>query len=156
MKGCQTEWKAKYWTMNHLLDRYDNITINGKTVFFNWEIFYYEDPTRPTKTEMFRASKVKDIIKAGYFVKVFQQLPKNLRGWVDQNRKAMTYGYDLMDEYSYPKPMPEDKFHEFHYDTSQAYLMLATAGTGMYPSIFYLIIFERPILDQHIFDQAHF
>ena len=39
---------------------------------------------------------------------------------------------DLFDEYSLPKPMPEDEFYNFHVDTNQAYLLLATAGTGKY------------------------
>ena len=131
MSGCQTEWKATNWTIGNILDRYDNTTINGKTKFFSWNISWYKDPTRPKKIDNFKASEVKDMIKSGFFVKIFQQLPKDLKGWVDQKRKVEIHGYDLLDEYSFPKPMPEDKFHEYHYDTSQAYLMLATAGTGM-------------------------
>ena len=132
MSGCQTEWKATNWTIGNILDRYDNTTINGKTKFFSWNISWYKDPTRPKKIDNFKASEVKDMIKSGFFVKFFKQLPKHLKGWVDQKRKVNIYGYDLLDEYSFPKPMPEDKFHEYHYDTSQAYLMLATEGTGMY------------------------
>ena len=35
-----------------------------------------------------------------------------------------------MEEYAFPQPMPEDKFYDYHVDTNQAYLMLATDGTG--------------------------
>ena len=41
-----------------------------------------------------------------------------------------TFGLELLDEYEFPEPMPEDKIYDYHVDTNQAYLMLATEGTG--------------------------
>ena len=37
---------------------------------------------------------------------------------------------DLLEEYTFPKPMPEDAFAKYHIDSDEAYLMLATVGTG--------------------------
>ena len=43
-----------------------------------------------------------------------------------------TFGLELLEEYAFPQPMPEDKFYDYHVDTNQAYLMLATEETGMW------------------------
>ena len=52
-------------------------------------------------------------------------------GWVYGKRASKIFGLDLLEEYAFPQPMPEDKFYDYHVDTNQAYLMLATEGTGM-------------------------
>ena len=51
-------------------------------------------------------------------------------GWVHGKSALKTFGLELLDEYEFPQPMPEDKFYDYHVDTNQAYLMLATEGTG--------------------------
>ena len=60
-------------------------------------------------------------------------------GWIHGKRALKTFGLELLDEYEFPQPMPEDKFYDYHVDTNQAYLMLATGGTGtlnILPGIF--------------------
>ena len=60
-------------------------------------------------------------------------------GWIYGKRALKTFGLELLDEYEFPQPMPEDKFYDYHVDTNQAYLMLATGGTGtlnILPGIF--------------------
>ena len=44
----------------------------------------------------------------------------------------MTFGLDLLEEYAFPQPMPEDTFYDYHIDHNLASLILATEGTGMY------------------------
>ena len=131
MKGCQTKWTAKNWTIENLLNRYNNITIDGNADFhFPWTTHYQETIDGSLKNEIFTSSQVKDLMSAGYFVKIIQQLPKRLKGWVHGKRALKTFGLDLLDEYAFPQPMPKDKFYDYHEDTNQAYLMLATEGTG--------------------------
>ena len=52
-------------------------------------------------------------------------------GWIYGKKALKTFGLDLLEEYAFPQPMPEDKFYDYHVDTNQAYLMLATEGTGI-------------------------
>ena len=60
-------------------------------------------------------------------VRVFHQLNKSLKGW-HKNEKYLKL--DLLEEYSYPEPLPKDIFGDLHADSDQAYVMLATPGTG--------------------------
>ena len=53
-------------------------------------------------------------------------------GWINENKASKIFGLDLLEEYTFPQPMPEDKFYDYHIETNQAYLMLATEGTGIY------------------------
>ena len=43
---------------------------------------------------------------------------------------SFQYMIELMEEYTFPKPMPEDVFNKYHVDVDPAYLMLSTAETG--------------------------
>ena len=52
-------------------------------------------------------------------------------GWINENKASKIFGLDLLEEYAFPQPMPEDKFYDYHIETNQAYLMLATEGTGI-------------------------
>lgn len=38
---------------------------------------------------------------------------------------------DLLDEYDFPAPFPEDMFDVLDFQTDQAYLMLATTKSGV-------------------------
>ena len=73
---------------------------------------------------------MKYLIKNGYFAKVFQTLPKSEKGWIYGEREYKQYMLELLEEYDFPKPMPEDQFQKYHTVSDQTYLMLATAGTG--------------------------
>ena len=77
-----------------------------------------------------KSNEVKNLMDKGYFVKVFQSLPKSEIGWTNGETEYKQYMLELMEEYAFPKPMPEDLFHKYHVVSDQAYLMLATAGTG--------------------------
>ena len=78
MKGCQTKWTAKNWTIENLLNRYNNISLDDNTLYhFPWELLYQENIDGSFKEGKFTSSKVKDLIKAGFFVKIVQKLPKN-------------------------------------------------------------------------------
>ena len=61
-----------------------------------------------------------------------QKLWKDNKGWTEDDDRAKELMLDLFDEYSFPKPMPEDEFTKFNVAPNMAYLMLATAGTGTY------------------------
>ena len=52
-------------------------------------------------------------------------------GWINEKKASKIFGLDLLEEYAFPQPMPEDKFYDYHIETNQAYLMLATEGTGI-------------------------
>ena len=120
VKGCQTEWKASNWTIENLLDRYEFWpTFHQKTINSKWS----------GKT-MLKSNEVKNLIESGHFVKIFPKLPKNLKGWTGHKATEVKLMLDLIDEYSVPRPMPEDEFYKYHVDTDQAYFGLATAGTG--------------------------
>ena len=77
-----------------------------------------------------KSKEVKYLINKGYFVKVFQSLPKSEIGWIYGKTEYKQYMLELMEEYAFPEPMPEDLFQKYHTVSDQAYLMLATAGTG--------------------------
>ena len=51
-------------------------------------------------------------------------------GWIHGKRALKTLGLELLDEYEFPQPMPKDMTYDYHFDTNQAYLMIATDGTG--------------------------
>ena len=56
---------------------------------------------------------------------------KNFKGWVEEEYVIKYLKLDLLDEYSFPRPMPEDQCYSYHINSDQAYLMLATSETGM-------------------------
>ena len=163
MKGCQTNWKAKNWTIENLLNRYNNISINENEQYhFPWQAYFQKTTDGSLKNKFVTSHQLQQLINAGYFVKINQQLPKTLKGediykiikefkycctictikqhnrielqyflgWIHGKRALKTFGLELLDEYAFPQPMPEDKFYDYHVDTNQAYLMLATEGTG--------------------------
>ena len=81
MKGCQTKWKAKNWTTENILNRYNNISLDDDTLYhFPWEPLYQETIDGSFKEKTFTSSQVKDLINAGFLVKIVQQLPKRLKG----------------------------------------------------------------------------
>ena len=130
IKGCQTEWKASNWTIENLLDRYQFWpTFHQKTINSKWS----------GKT-MLKSNEVKNLIESGHFVKIFPKLPKNLKGWTGHKATEVKLMLDLIDEYSVPRPMPEDEFYKYHVDTDQAYFGLATAGTGKIIQLVYRYI----------------
>ena len=128
MKGCQNEWKAKNWTIENLLERYNFI----ENDHFTWTTLYQETTIGSTfQNAHLNSNEVKNSINAGYLVKVFHRLLKRLKGWIDwESSKRLRL--DLLEEYSFPKPMPEDEFYNYHVETDQSYIMLATNGTGMF------------------------
>ena len=80
---------------------------------------------------------MKKLINNGYLVKVFKNLPKGELGWWRYGETEYEqYMLELMEEYTFPKPMPEDIFEKYHVDSDQSYLMLATAGTGILEILF--------------------
>ena len=89
MKGCQTKWKAKNWTIENILNRYNNISLDDNTLYhFPWEPLYQETIDGSFKEKTFTSSQVKDLINAGFLVKIVQQLPKRLKGMDVQNIKG--------------------------------------------------------------------
>ena len=81
MKGCQTKWKATNWTIENLLNRYNNGTFDDNTHYhFPWDTWYQETTDGSSKNGILTSSQVKDLINAGSFVKILLQLPKSLKG----------------------------------------------------------------------------
>ena len=73
---------------------------------------------------------MKDLINDGNYIRIFYRLPKGDIGWRQGKTEYKPLMLELMEEYSFPKPMPEDIFKKYHIESDQAYLMLATAETG--------------------------
>ena len=80
-----------------------------------------------------------DLVNSDYNVKVFHRLNKHMKGWVNNETN---WKLDLMDEYSFPYPMTKDLFEDVHVSTDQAYVMVATPGTGKisYMVLVYIIL----------------
>ena len=131
MTGCQDKWKAKSWTIENLLNRYNYTQLKQNIIKpFIWPSAYQKNHETKTYYEDLSSNEVKNSINNGYLVRVFRNLPKGEIGWRYGKTEQKKYMLELMEEYAFPKPMPEDIFHEYHIDSDQAYLMLATAGTG--------------------------
>ena len=122
MVGCQESWNAKHWTIENLLDKYNDSLI--------WETVYQKKVETEKIKENLQSYEVKKLIDAGYFVKMFHKLPKNwLKFLAIENKQLLL---ELIDGYTLPKPMPECEFEKYHMvDKRDRYLMLATGGTGI-------------------------
>ena len=125
MKGCQNEWKAKNWTIENLFDRYQSLKSNP------WDSYFQKTVEGPIHEKHLNTQSVKFAFDNGYLIKVFKKLQKDAKGWTEDKDEAKELMLDLFDDYSFPKPMPDDEFYNFHVDTNQAYLLLATAETGI-------------------------
>ena len=81
MEGCQTNWKAKNWTIENLLNRYNNISVDeNEQFYFQWQVFYQKTINGPLRKEKITSNQLQHLINAGFFVKVFLQLPKKSKG----------------------------------------------------------------------------
>ena len=129
MKGCQTDWKARNWTIQNLLDRYHSLN-DEQNAYFTWTTAFQKTIDGEIEEENLTSNDVKNAINSGYSLKVFQRLMKNFKGWVEEEYVIKYLKLDLLDEYSYPMPMPNDECYNYHVNSDQAYLMLATPGTG--------------------------
>ena len=115
-----------------MLQRYNYVNINQSAISYTtWKTFYQQTHDENGFIEGFLTSnEVKELIDTGYLVKIFQILPKSKRGWTRGKIEYKQNLIQLLKEYTFPKPMPEDVFPKYHIDADQGYLMLATAGTG--------------------------
>ena len=119
MTGCQNNWKAKNWTFENLLNRYD---LNNY-----WYTSYSKSENDPWEDQYLNKEAIWNLVNNDYNVKVFHRLDKHMKGWVNNETN---WKLDLMDEYSFPYPMSKDLFEDVHVSTDQAYVMVATPGTG--------------------------
>ena len=142
MTGCQTHWKARNWTIQNLLDRYHSGIKMNKSIT-TWRTTFQTVKDGELKNRYLTSNEVKNAINSGYFVKIMDMLKKSSKGWADEEYEIKYLKLDLFDEYSFPMPMPDDEYLSYHVDSDQAYLMLATSGTGIYLTdwIFINIIF---------------
>ena len=122
MVGCQESWKAKHWTIDDLLDKYNDSLI--------WETVYQKNVETEKIKENLPSYEVKKLINSGYFIKIFHKLPKNwLIKQAVENKELLL---ELIEGYTLPKPMPECVFQKYHMEGhGERYLMLATGGTGI-------------------------
>ena len=121
MVGCQESWKAKHWTIENLLDKYNDSLI--------WETVYQKNVEAQKIKEYLQSHEVKKLINSGYFVKIFQKLPKV---WLIKALENKQLLLELIEGYTLPKPMPECEFQKYHMvGKGDRYLMLATGGTGI-------------------------
>ena len=132
MIGCQDEWKAKHWTIENLLQRYNYVNINQSAIsYITWNTLYQQTHDEIGFIEGFlKSSEVKELINAGYLVKILKLLPKSKKGWTRGKIEYKQNMIQLIKEYAFPQPMPEDVFPKYHIDADQGLLLLATAGTG--------------------------
>ena len=81
MEGCQTNWKAKNWTIENLLNRYNNITVGKNEQYhYPWKVYFQKTTHGTAKDKVFTSSQIQTLINAGYFVKIFRNLPKRAKG----------------------------------------------------------------------------
>ena len=121
MVGCQDSWKAKNWTIDYLLDKY-----NGSLI---WETGYQKHIEAETIKKNLQSHEVKKLMNSGYFLKIFHKLPKDWFIKTVENKQLLL---DLIEGYTFPKPMPECEFQRYHMeDKGDRFLMLATGGTGI-------------------------
>ena len=127
MVGCQESWKAKHWTIENLLDKY-----NGSLI---WETVYQKNVETVKIKEYLQSNEVKNLIDSGFFVKIFHKLPKNWLIKEEVENKELLL--ELIEGYALPKPMPECEFQKYNMEgKGERYLMLATGGTGI-PSYYF-------------------
>ena len=131
LTGCQNNWKAKNWTFENLLNRYD---LNNY-----WYTSFSKSENDPWEDQYLNKKAIWDLVNSDYNVKVFHRLDKHMKGWVNNETN---WKLDLMDEYSFPYPMTKDLFEDVHVSTDQAYVMVATPGTGKisYIVLVYIIL----------------
>ena len=127
LKGCQDLWRAKNWTFENLLNRYES----------KWFTQYCRNKKMDCKSSNLHGWKVQDLIRHGYQVKVFNKLPKSYRGWTTAE-EYLSFKVDLLEEYDFPSPLPKDVFESIHAETDQAYIMLSTNGTGKYSTLLWV------------------
>ena len=131
MIGCQDKWKAKHWTIENLFHRYNYVKINQSSISYTaWTTAFQQTHETKLYKNYCRSNEVRKLIDEGYLVKIFQNLKKSKKGWTKGKIEYKQYMIQLMKEYAFPKPMPEDVFPMYHIDQDHAYLILATAGTG--------------------------
>ena len=83
MKGCQTNWKAKNWTIENLLNRYNNISVDeNEPYYFHWrQVLFQKTIHEPLLTsDQITSNQLQHLINADFSVKVFLQLPKRAKG----------------------------------------------------------------------------
>ena len=118
LQGCQKDWKAKDWTIENLLQRYDS----------EWATQFCKDDKNDCRSGHLHGKSIQNLIDNRYRLKVFDKLLKSYRGWVVANS---TIGkVDMLDEYAFPDPLPKDMFENIFVETDQAYIMLSTNQTG--------------------------
>ena len=70
-------------------------------------------------------------LNESYTVKVFERLNSKLKRQSMSKRKFLWSKMDLFQEYSHPKPFPQDMFLRMPLGSpNQAYVILGTKGTG--------------------------
>ena len=116
ISGCQENWAAKNWTVENLFNRYNS----------SWYAGFYQNEDQECMATSLHGHTILKMMNAGYHVKAFNLLPKSLKGWAtDVSTKV-----DLLDEYDFPSPMPQDMFQDAYISSNQAYIMIATNETG--------------------------
>ena len=68
--------------------------------------------------------------KRGYSLKIFEKLYAGLKKENMSKRMSLMYKMDIFKDYSFPQPLPMDKFLRLPRLPDQAYLILGTKGTG--------------------------
>ena len=71
------------------------------------------------------------MIHRGSYVKIFHKIQKNLKVWIP-HKEELEWKLDLLDDYSLPICMPKDMHESMNFDTDQAYIIIATEGTGKF------------------------
>ena len=94
-----------------------------------WEVDWFNSKYDILQSDVFNRKEVIGLINAGSRYKIFSKLWKSLKGWVSE-KIGLAFKLDLLDEYTLPRCMSNDFFEEIHFDTEQAYLMIASEGTG--------------------------
>lgn len=94
-----------------------------------WEVAWYNSKYDDAQNDILDSNEVIGLINQGSHYKVLSKLSKNLKGWVSK-KVELELKLDLLEDYAFPRCMPDDFIEEIHFDTELAYLMIASEGTG--------------------------
>lgn len=96
-----------------------------------WTTFGKDPVTNETFDRRLTGPSILLLLMKGYSIKIFEKLNTKLKRQAMSKKMHLIKKMDIFQDYSYPKPFPRDKFLKLPDGSpNQAYLMLATKGTG--------------------------
>ena len=147
--GCQKGWKSNDWTLENVLNRYDNSLL--------WTLSFslkgngsnnQSDKSRNSTQRLISTYMTKDeifkLLDSGTKVKIFEKLCNGECPFIDEDTEEWKQKRcGLLEDYEVPKPMGNDLIHSFHVETNQAYVILASKDTGLCYCLLFFTLFDH-------------